>query len=203
MVLPASLFYTSPNQLRIYDSSPPLRLPGFRGSLPPDLDPSLAVPSDLSKITSPSKQERYTHTPIYSALTLATLSPLPVKILHRLTIEKSTNVPAIAMPFSDLPFAYGPFVAHHIPKRYIESYFAHHQVDSLLSLNTTVEDVSLIKSANSSTERGKLTLRKHDSVRQVDVWWEDDFDAVVLANGHYSVRFVEPPFSTLPAFPSL
>jgi cation diffusion facilitator CzcD-associated flavoprotein CzcO len=94
------------------------------------------------------------------------------------------------MSFSDLPFAYGPFVPHHIPKLYIEGYFAHHKLDSLLSLNTTVEDVSLIKTPSSSKEKWKLTLRKHDSVRQVDVWWEDHFDAVVFANGHYSVPFV-------------
>jgi len=94
------------------------------------------------------------------------------------------------MSFSDLPFAYGPFVPHHIPKQYVESYFSHHKLDSLLSLNTTVEDVSIIKIPNRTKERWKLTLRKHDSVRQVDVWWEDEFDAVVFANGHYSVPFV-------------
>jgi cation diffusion facilitator CzcD-associated flavoprotein CzcO len=107
------------------------------------------------------------------------------------------------MSFSDLPFAYGPFVPHHIPKQYIESYFAHHKIDSLLSLNTTVEDVSLISPPNSAKEKWKLTLRKHDPVRQVDVWWEDDFDAVVLANGHYSVPFVCLPYPLSPSsFPS-
>jgi hypothetical protein len=94
------------------------------------------------------------------------------------------------MSFSDLPFAYGPFVPHHIPKQYVESYFSHHELDSSLSLSTTVEDVS-IKNPNRTKEKWKLTLRKHDSVRQVDVWWEDEFDAVVFANGHYSVPFVQ------------
>ena len=94
------------------------------------------------------------------------------------------------MSFSDLPFPYGPFVPHHIPKQYIESYFSNHGTDSLLMLNTTVEDVSIMKSPSKSREKWKLTLRKYDAARHIDVWWEDNFDAVVLANGHYSVPFV-------------
>ncbi|TKW57271.1 Thiol-specific monooxygenase [Colletotrichum tanaceti] len=35
-----------------------------------------------------------------------------------------------------------------------------------------------------------LTLRKFDAARNVDIWWQEVFDAVVLANGHYSVPYV-------------
>lgn len=94
------------------------------------------------------------------------------------------------MSFSDLAFAYGPFAPHHIPRQYIESYFSFHKTDSILGLNTTVEDVSVIKASNGMKEKWKLTLRKYDIVRHVDEWWEENFDAVVLANGHYSVPFV-------------
>ncbi len=97
------------------------------------------------------------------------------------------------MSFSDLPFAYGTFVPHEIPKQYVESYFSHHKTDSLLNLNTTVEDISVIKGSKTGHERWRLTLRKYDGVRRVDVWWQDEFDAVVLANGHYGVPFVRPP----------
>ncbi|KAI9049658.1 hypothetical protein LZ554_006683 [Drepanopeziza brunnea f. sp. 'monogermtubi'] len=155
----------------IYDPAPPSRLPLLTpGGLPPDIDPPLRVPSDLPRTTSPNDQERYHLTPIYSSLT--------------------TNVPSIAMSFSDLPFAYGPFVPHEVAKQYIESYFSHHRTDSLLSLNTTVEDVSVIRGAVKGRERWKLTLRKHDVVRAVDIWWQEEFDAVVFANGHYSVPFI-------------
>lgn len=99
------------------------------------------------------------------------------------------------MSFSDAPFAYGPFVPHHIPRQYIESYFSHHKTDSLLSLSTTVEDISVIKTPQGSREKWRLTLRKYDAARLVDVWWEEEFDAVVLANGHYSVPFVRKPTS--------
>ena len=104
----------------------------------------------------------------------------------------STNVPDIAMSFSDMSFAYGPFVPHYIPRQYLENYFSFHKTDSFLELNTTVEDVSKIPPPvkKGGLERWKLTLRKYDASRHVDVWWEEEFDAVVLANGHYSVPYV-------------
>lgn len=105
--------------------------------------------------------------------------------LRNRTNEYSTNVPNVAMSFSDSPFAYGPFVPHYIPRQYIENYFSIHKTDDFLALNTTVEDVSQLPS-----QRWKLTLRKHDPSRQADVWWEEEFDAVILANGHYSVPWV-------------
>ena len=94
------------------------------------------------------------------------------------------------MSFSDIPFAYGPFVPHHIPRQYVESYFSSHKTDVLLSLNTTVEDLTVIPSLTSGSEKWNLTLRRHDPVQNVDIWWEEIFDAVVLANGHYSIPFV-------------
>ncbi len=100
------------------------------------------------------------------------------------------------MSFSDADFAYGPFAPHHVPRQYIENYFAIHKTDSFLVPNTTVEDVSkLPPSSNGGWGRWNLTLRKRDTVQHVDVWWEEDFDAVIFANGHYSVPFVR--FTTL------
>lgn len=95
------------------------------------------------------------------------------------------------MAFSDKPFPYGPFVPHWVPKQYVENYFSWHQVDSSLVLNTTVEEVKKLSVQDGSHyDRWKLTLRRFDPVRHVDVWWEEDFDAVILSNGHYSVPFV-------------
>ncbi|KAK8054401.1 hypothetical protein PG996_013702 [Apiospora saccharicola] len=105
------------------------------------------------------------------------------------------------MCFSDARFAYGPFPPHWVPRRYLETYFAQHRLDSLLVANTTVEDVSRLTSTE-GPEQWKLTLRKHDKLRGVDVWWEEVFDAVVIANGHYSVPYVRlfPCFSRLEAY---
>jgi len=76
-------------------------------------------------------------------------------------------------------------VPHHIPRLYLENYFSSHKLDSYLVLNTTVEDVSKL-----SGDRWKLILRKYDPSQHVDVWWQEQFDFLVIANGHYSVPFV-------------
>lgn len=89
------------------------------------------------------------------------------------------------MSFTKIPFPYGPFVPHHVPKQYIENYFSWHQTDSSLVLNTTVEDLVRLPK-----DRWRLVLRVHDASRKVDEWWEEEFDAVILANGHYSVPFI-------------
>ncbi|KAL1861337.1 hypothetical protein VTK73DRAFT_7138 [Phialemonium thermophilum] len=157
----------------IYDANPQPELPVRPGSLPPDLDPPLEIPSNLPRVTAPDRQERFSKTPVYDSLT--------------------TNVPDIAMCYSDARFAYGPFVPHYIPRQYVENYFSLHKTDSLLELNTTVEDVARIPAEpNDSGRRDawKLTLRKRDPLRDVDLWWEETFDAVVLANGHYSVPYI-------------
>ena len=97
------------------------------------------------------------------------------------------------MSLSDERFAYGPFAPHWVPKQYIQNYFTSHRTDRFLVLNTTVEDVSR------DADNWKLTLRRYDAVRKLDVWWAEHFDAVVIANGHYSVPYVRP--SLLPLFP--
>jgi cation diffusion facilitator CzcD-associated flavoprotein CzcO len=84
-----------------------------------------------------------------------------------------------------------------VARQYIESYFSLHGLDSLLSLNTTVEDLSAVPAHSdveaNGKEKWKLTLRKYDLSRHLDTWWEEFFDAVVIANGHYSVPYVSDP----------
>lgn len=95
------------------------------------------------------------------------------------------------MSFSDARFAYGPFAPHYVARQYIENYASHHKIDDYLELDTTVEDLSkLPPRAPGGANRWKVVLRKYDKARHVDVWWEEDFDAVILANGHYAVPFV-------------
>ena len=95
------------------------------------------------------------------------------------------------MSFSDKPFPYGPFVPHWVPKQYIENYFSLHRTDSCLVLNTTVEDVTRISSKDDDRQdRWRLILRRYEPTTHVDIWWEEEFDAIVLANGHYSVPVV-------------
>ena len=95
------------------------------------------------------------------------------------------------MCFSDALFPQGPFVLHYIARQYIENYFSMNGTDKILEVNTTVEDLSRVTvSGQQQRSAWNLTLRKSDPVRLVDEWWEETFDAVVLANGHYSVPYV-------------
>ncbi|KAL1870345.1 hypothetical protein Plec18167_007479 [Paecilomyces lecythidis] len=94
------------------------------------------------------------------------------------------------MSFSDVQFAYGPFVPHWVVKQYIENYFSTHRIDSLFVLRTTVEDVTKLPNTSTGLDRWSLTLRRYDPVAQVDVWWKEEYDAVIFANGHYSVPYV-------------
>ncbi|KAF2170492.1 hypothetical protein M409DRAFT_64211 [Zasmidium cellare ATCC 36951] len=152
----------------------PGHIPLKPGALPPTVDPAVSVPSKLPCTTPPLSQNRFDKTPVYDGLL--------------------TNVPDVAMCFTDFPFPYGPFVGSHVPKQYIQSYFSLHQTDSLVSYNTTVEDLSRLPG-----HRWKLALRKHDAARNVDEWWEEEFDAVILANGHYGVPYI-PQVTGLEAF---
>ncbi|KAF4944612.1 hypothetical protein FSARC_14624, partial [Fusarium sarcochroum] len=108
----------TPGGTWIYDAEPHVA-PVQPGSLPADIDKPLSIPNTLPTTAPPNDQERYAHTPIYQNLT--------------------TNVPDIAMSFSDSPFSYEPFVPHYVPWQYIENYFSIHKTDEFLFLNTTVE----------------------------------------------------------------
>ncbi|KAF2638802.1 FAD/NAD(P)-binding domain-containing protein [Massarina eburnea CBS 473.64] len=154
----------------IYDADPAPPSQLYPGKLPPNTDPPLKIPERFPATTTPSEQTRYDRTPIYSELT--------------------TNVPEIVMSFSDERFAYGPFAPHWVPKQYIQNYLSSHGVDRFLVLNTTVEDVSYISDRDSRSDRWRLTLRRHDPIERVDIWWQEQFDAVIIANGHYSVPFI-------------
>ncbi|KAG5657756.1 hypothetical protein KAF25_007789 [Fusarium avenaceum] len=169
----------TPGGTWIYDADP--QIPPIQpGGLPADIDKPLAVPENVPAIVPPNEQERYAHTPVYYNLT--------------------TNVPDIAMSFSDSSFSYGPFVPHYVPRQYIENYFSTHKTDEYLSLGTTVEDLTQLPAASKNgLKTWKLTLRKYDRLRHVDVWWQEEFDAVILANGHYSVPWV-PPVQGLEAY---
>ncbi|KAK4230730.1 hypothetical protein QBC38DRAFT_383538 [Podospora fimiseda] len=165
----------TPGGTWIYDSSPSPQPPLQPGALAPEIDPPLTPPDNLPQTTPPNKQYRYFETPIYNSLT--------------------TNVPDIAMSFSDSRFSYGPFAPHHIPRQYIETYFSTHKTDPYLILNTTLELLT-----KTSSGGWKLTLRTHSPLLQTDKWYTQTFDAVILATGHYSIPFIPfvPGLSTFP-----
>ncbi|KAM0388108.1 hypothetical protein ACHAQC_009932 [Fusarium culmorum] len=159
----------APGGTWLYDAVPPSPQAIHPGALPPKVNPRLEIPNKLPQAVPHNTQERFQWSPIYESLI--------------------TSVPEIAMGFSDKRFPEGPFVPHDIPRMYLQNYYSLHNMEDLLVLNTTVEDLSKIATRDG---RGcwKLTLRKHNMEQDVDEWWQEVFDAVIIASGQYSVPYV-------------
>jgi hypothetical protein len=102
-----------------------------------------------------------------------------------------SNITPEIMSFTDKPFPkklseyaiaqYGdknvPFRHHSVIREWIEGLFAPYE--KLLELNTTLERAEKINN------EWVLTLRKEFAGR--NYWWQETFDAIVVASGHYNV----------------
>lgn len=118
-----------------------------------------------------------------------------------------TNVNAAAMSFSqeEIPVvrsrwsierhgADTPFRHHSVIRKYIEDLFNRRGYQDLVQYNTTVERA--IK--DPSSQKWVLTFRRTEGLdgAKSDYWWSEEYDAVVVASGHYAVPFI-------PAIPGL
>lgn len=75
-----------------------------------------------------------------------------------------------------------PFRHHSIVQKYIASLINRNEYEKLVSYNTTVEKAEKIG------KEWRLVLRKDG--KGDDAWWEEWFDAVVVASGHYNVPYI-------------
>lgn len=136
-------------------------------------DQPIATPKEFPSWTARSTAYRFAETSIYPVL--------------------ETNIAAQAMEFSQEPIPdiktdlsvqrHGedtPFRHHSVIQEYIEGLAD--PFESLIRYNTTVEKVEKVDS------KWQLVLREGDSLR--DYWSIENFDAVIIASGHYTVPFV-------------
>lgn len=79
-----------------------------------------------------------------------------------------------------------PFRHWKVVEGYIQSLLNRKQYEDLVFYNTTVELVQ--KDAKSG--KWVLTLRKPLDNGKEDRWWTEEFDAVVVATGHYTVPYI-------------
>jgi cation diffusion facilitator CzcD-associated flavoprotein CzcO len=90
-----------------------------------------------------------------------------------------------------------PFRHHSVIRKYVEDLFTVKGYQGLVQFDTTVERA--VKDLNG---KWVLTLRRTevdvdgDDGGRSDYWWEEVFDAVVVASGHYAVPYI-------PAIPGL
>ncbi|GKT44326.1 thiol-specific monooxygenase [Colletotrichum spaethianum] len=120
-----------------------------------------------------------------------------------------TNVDYVPMQYTQEPFPTAPsalsralhgedtpFRHWSLVQDYVRSLVERRGYQDLVSYNTTVERSEKVSSTTTGDEEWKLTLRKEDPAAATDVWWEERFDALVVASGHYSVPYI-------PAVPGL
>ncbi|KAF4635625.1 hypothetical protein G7Y89_g2462 [Cudoniella acicularis] len=139
---------------------------------------TLQLPSKLPAFTQPAGEDPGARTGIYDTL--------------------DSNVGQKIMAFTHTPFpevnsaqsterygANNPTRPWKVVAGYIEDGFKDYR--HLLSLNTTVERVEKVG------DDWTLTLRKSDETyrgHSNDYWWQERFDAVVVATGHYTVPYI-------------
>lgn len=158
-------------------------------------DEAVDVPVGLStkKLIVPRLQKpRFIYTPAYEDI--------------------KTNVPEHFMTFSDIPRwpdknkpKDEPFTTRRYVEQYIKEYITPNQ--DVLSLRTTLERVD--KDYSKPNQQFVLTLKQETDIKNengefVDYWWQENFDALVLATGHYHVPhipFVEGLDEVLKKFP--
>jgi len=142
-------------------------------------DQTLPIPDKLPTVMPHNTQYRFSDTSIYPTL--------------------ETNIDAFAMSFTREPFPeersalnirrhgeQSPFRHWNTVEKYIQNLLKREQYENLVSYDTTVELVQKDK------ESGKwiVTLRKPEN--NVDKWWTETFDFVIVASGHYSVPYIPP-----------
>ncbi|KAH8821443.1 flavin-containing monooxygenase [Xylogone sp. PMI_703] len=155
------------------------QLPDFKALANRTADRPLDIPDGLPKYAPKSKQYRFTETTVYPLL--------------------ETNIVADVMEYSQEPIPevkselsiqrHGldtPFRHHTTILKYIEGLLNRKGYQDFVEYNTTVEKVEKIK----DTEIWRLTLRKDEPGKKEDYWWTEDFDAVVVASGHYIVPYI-------------
>lgn len=152
------------------------------GSMTADLDPPLENPfhedhSGAAKIRKIlSTQERFVHTPCYRGML--------------------TNIIENMMTYSDekawIPGKNNKYADRSDVQKYLDRYIGRHKEKSNVRLvtNTAVEDVERnIFPDKAIPYDFKLTLR-HVLEDGTEEWFQERFDAVVVATGHYHVPFI-------------
>ncbi|KAK9774327.1 hypothetical protein SCAR479_08932 [Seiridium cardinale] len=138
-------------------------------------DPPLSIPANLPAQADKPSQPRFSESSVYPYL--------------------ETNVDDVAMSFSQEPIPdvrsewsksmHGPdtpFRHWTVIRDYLQSLVERNGYGDLVSYNTTVERAEKVG------DEWKVTLRREGEPK--DEWWEERFDAVVVASGHYSVPYI-------------
>ncbi|POS71601.1 hypothetical protein DHEL01_v210007 [Diaporthe helianthi] len=159
----------------LFDQAPPAPLADFDNLARRTADAPLAVPKTLPAQAKPQNVRRYDETPVYPLL--ETNIDAAVMEFSQEPIPAQRSDQSIALHGNDTPFR-----SHQVIRQYIEDLVNRRGYQDFVEYNTTVE------LAEKDGEEWRLVLRK--SGENLDYWWEERFDAVVVANGHFSVPYI-------------
>ncbi|KAL2003428.1 hypothetical protein VTN02DRAFT_3831 [Thermoascus thermophilus] len=163
----------------IYDDEEPPSLSDFDSLANRTADGPIEIPDSFPAYTPRSSKNRFTDTSVYPAL--------------------EANVDASIMQFSQEPIPeirssrslkiHGPdtpFRHHSVIRQYIEDLLNRNGYQDLVEYNTTLEK------AHKEQGSGKwvLTLRRQGPASKYDYWWQEKFDALVIATGHYHLPYI-------------
>jgi hypothetical protein len=174
-------FKHSQAQYRVQD--PAERVPEIRDipSLASGItaDPPHEIPENLPTYTARSSQYRHAETSVYPHL--------DTNIDSRVMEFSQEAIPTVRSELSISKHGpETPFRHHTVLQKYVEGLLDRNGYRDLVEYNTTVERVTKIH----ETGGWKVTLRKEGPSRTLDYWWTEDFNAVVVASGHYTVPFI-------------
>lgn len=137
----------------------------------------VSVPAQLPTKIPKLSQPRYAESSVYPYL--------ETNVVSTAMSFSQEAIPRGATPLSISKHGEGtPFRHHSIVRGYIQSLVNRNGYEKLVSYNTTVE------LAEKVGHEWRLVLRRDGDVRGEDEWWEERFDAVIVAGGHYSVPYI-------------
>ncbi|KFY09085.1 hypothetical protein V492_05644 [Pseudogymnoascus sp. VKM F-4246] len=151
------------------------QLPDFKTLASRTADKPHDIPPSLPTYTPRSTQYRHDETSVYPLLETNidyhtmefSQEPIPIKQTSRSIQRHGPST---------------PFRHHTVVQQYIEGLLDRKGYKDFVECGVTVERVEKVNGS------WKVTLRKAGAER--DYWWVEEFDAVVVASGHYTVPHV-------------
>jgi cation diffusion facilitator CzcD-associated flavoprotein CzcO len=164
----------------IYTPHLPAGIPSLKDVLNGEADPVIQIPAALPAETPKSAalnshQIRFSDTPQHENLH-SNIIP-EIMSFTRYPFPKKASAPLQQKYEPD-----SPYHSREAIRIWIEEIFYRNGNDKLLELNTTVE------LAEKKGEKWLLTLRQERA--NSNYWWQESFDGLVVASGHYNIPWV-------------
>ncbi|KAF3763086.1 FAD/NAD(P)-binding domain-containing protein [Cryphonectria parasitica EP155] len=175
------------------DKEPPAPLTNLAALAARTADPPVPIPASLPARTpltasssSSSEQPRFVESSIYPYLeTNVEDAAMCFTGGGVEVIPAERSAWSISMHGENTPFRHWT-----VMRRYVEALFAREGYGGWVQYGTCVEKVE----KDVGTEEWILTLRRREEEAEtggrVDSWWQERFDAVVVASGHFNVPYI-------------